>query len=845
MDEIPSSVYRLQMNKNFSLKKATALLSYLFDLGIESFNHDYDITNPCRLNPDLGSLADFEDFCSQMRKYKMKLLLDIVPNHMGIKGNKNLWWIDVLEKGQSSTFANIFDINWTPEKLELQGKILLPILDKPYEQVLKERQIELFWEKGFWVRYFDYLLPICYSTYPRILENGQKDLSFEKNKEWLKYLLLANSGSKEQFISFYDKSFSVQNCTKNILSSFNKNSNLLHKLLENQFYRLAYWVIAGQEINYRRFFNINELIAIHIENEQVLNMHHNWIFDLISLGKVQGLRIDHPDGLYDPSQYFERVRKKKPAFIWIEKILDFKEPLPELWNVDGTVGYDFLNILSGMFIQRKNKKKFTEIYARFIEKEINFKETCYACRKRYLTSQMSSEIYYLTTLLTKISEKSRYYRDFTKADLTCALLEIFACFPVYRTYIKPGIEIRKKDRAYILYTIETAKKKAPKVDPSIFDYIKSLLLSEYENSFKDLSIDFVLRFQQMTAPIMAKGLEDSTFYIYNRLISLNEVGGNPDYFGFSKAEFHAFNKKKLTHWPLGALASSTHDTKYSEDARLRIHILSEMPEKWKALVLSWKKDNQRCKTCVAGNLFPDLNIEYFIYQMLIALWPADQQRLQACLNKVIREVGIYTSWHKIDTLYENAINTFLKAILTPDKENTFLPSFFRFQKEIELYGILNSISALILKIGSCGIVDIYQGNEVMNHVLMDPDNRHPVDFNFRKQSLQEMKDLKISTTAKALHFRRNNKELFLKGDYITLKSPENVIAFMREWKGQQVIIIVKRFFTKEWPSCILKLPKKSNPSHFKNLFTNEKIYISKNELDIDKILRKNNFAILI
>ncbi len=856
MKEIPSSVYRLQMGKNFSIKEASDLIPYLNDLGIEgiysspifeAFSHGYDVTNPCRFNPVLGSMEDFEEFCSQLQKHAMKYLLDIVPNHMGIKGSKNSWWLDVLENGPSSAFAEFFDINWTPEKTTLQGKVLLPILDAQYGRVLEEGQLQLVWEEGFWIQYLDYLLPICYSSYLYILEKGSDQLPSGKDKEWIQCLSLAKSGKKEQFISFYKDTKFTQNRIGELLSLFNKTPDLLHELLEKQFYRLAYWVVAGHEINYRRFSNINELVAIHIEKEKVLNAHHRWIFDLLSSGKVQGLRVDHPDGLYDPGQYFERIRKKKPAFVWAEKILDFGESLPKQWDVDGTVGYDFLNILSGVFVQKKNEQRMTDIYDQFIEDGMDLLDVRYERRKRYLVLQMTSEINNLGALLDEISEKNRYFRDFTKADLTQAILEIFACFPIYRTYIKLGAEIRNKDRESILYAVEMAKKKVPEIDASIFNYIKSLLLLDYDYSSqdKDLAIDFLLRFQQLTAPVMAKGLEDSTFYIYNRLISLNEVGSNPHYFGFSKSEFHEFNKQKRTHWPLGALASSTHDTKYSEDARLRIHALSEIPQQWESLVSAWKKQNQKYKTQIEGAFFPEPNMEYFIYQMLIALWPADLDRLWTCLNKATREAGIHTSWPKVNEPYETAVKKFLEAILTPGEGNAFYPSFVPFQEEVARYGALNSLSALVLKIGSCGIVDLYQGNELMNFSLMDPDNRRPVDFASRKKELKQLKDPKMLLTAKALNFRRKNKELFLEGDYIPLKSPENVIAFMRKWKDQQAIVLAGRFFCEGLIEGLLELPKDVKPQPYQDLFTGKKFLPHKKGIELADVFEKYPCAILV
>lgn len=780
----PSSSYRIQVNKEFPLAKVIKIIPYLYDLGIEAvycsplfeaFSSSYDITNPNKLNPDLGTEEEFNLFCDTLKKHGMQHILDVVPNHMGIKGDKNKWWLDVLENGQGSSFAEFFDINWMPEKREMQGKILLPILKDPYGKALEKGDIKLAWKEGFWIIYADFQMPLCKSSYPR----------------------------KEE------------------IEEINQNKDKLHELLEKQFYRLSYWVDAGQEINYRRFFNINELIAIHIEKERVFKEHNYLVFEWLKSGKVQGIRVDHPDGLYNPRQYFERLNEKKPEFVWAEKILDFGEKIHPLWKVDGTVGYDFLNVVSGLFVQKKNEKKILDTYFDFIKDEFDFKEINYLRRKSYLVSNMASEVNFLGQVLDELSEKNRYFRDLTKIDLTKACLEVMACFPVYRTYVEPGQEIRKKDREYILKAVNDAKNRTSGIDPSVFEFIQKNLLLEYPGNF-----DFVMRFQQLTPTVMAKGLEDSTFFIYNPLISLNEVGDNPHHFGCTKEEFHKFNQEKLKSYPLGALATSTHDTKYSEDARLRIHVLSELPKKWHSLVNSWKKINQKHKTSIDGVLYPTPNTEYLFYQMLLGIWPADKKRIWTCLQKAMREAGIHTSWTKVDKKKEKAAKHFLEKIL---KKGPFLSKFNRFQKEISELGVLNSLSALILKIGSAGIADFYQGNICLNYCLMDPDNRRKVNYS--------KKDLKREVTKKALTFRRKHKELFLSGEYIPLKTPENIIAFERRRGKEVVIIAVKRFFSDPKINGTLSLP-----SPMQDIFTGRAH--KKGRASYQSLLKNNSFVLL-
>lgn len=821
MKKIPSSVYHLLLSKNFPLKKASQLIPYLYELGIEgiccsplfeSYNHGYDVTNPNLFNPELGTEKDLKEFFNQLKRYGLKHILDVVPNHMGIKGDKNVWWMDVLENGPTSAYADFFDINWNPENKEHKDKIILPILGEPLENLLKVKKIQLIWKKGFWIQYYDYILPVSATAYASILEN-EKHFAYNKN----------------QLIISCGKSHSAQRRITNILSRINKNPSLLLTVLKKQFYVLENWL--SLERNYRRFFNINDLIAIHIENNKVFNAHHRFVFDLIRQGHIQGLRIDHPDGLYDPTQYLKRIRKKKPGILWVEKILVKGECLPEKWPVEGSVGYDFLNVLSGVFIDQKSKEKLTKIYEHFIKNKPVYEKIYYERRKKYILVQMATEINGLGDLLSK------ELQSFTREDLKVACLEIIACFPVYRTYIKPGYEVRKKDREYVKIAVKKAKTKAPKIDALLFKQIQKLLLSPIKKKWQ---LRFVSLFQQMTAPIMAKGIEDSAYFIYNRLISLNEVGNSSNDFGSTKEEFHQFNLKKLKLWPLGLLTSSTHDSKYSQDARLRLHALTEIPEKWKSLVFTWRKENKKLFIRLKGKHIPDPNTEYFIYQMLMILGPTDPERAWDCLKKAIREADCFTSWRAVDETYENAVKEFLFALLKNPN-----PKYILFQKQIAEIGYWNSLSALTLKIGSCGIFDAYQGDELMNISLMDPDNRRPIDFEKRKEELLHQKDLKMKVTTKGFRFRRDHKELFLKGDYIPLKTSHSVIAFARKWKDEEIIIIASRFFTEKRKKEAIKLPPNFSGVIFQDLFTDKEIIVNKRKISMTEIFDPYPFTILI
>ncbi|MDR3623726.1 MAG: malto-oligosyltrehalose synthase [Chlamydiales bacterium] len=840
LEDIPSSVYRLQLSEYFPIKKAILLIPYLEALGIEGLycspiflscsSHGYDVLDPNRLNPLLGTMDEFDLLCSSLKEKKMKLILDIVPNHMSIKKAENKWWYDVLRYGRESSFASYFDINWDIEKKGLENKLLLPILEASYGYLLENQQIQLIFDQDFWIAYRDYKLPLSSRSLSLIREHG-------KETEDLLKLFNGTIGDSSSF-------------------------ELLHQLLEIQCFRLAYWKVAGQEINYRRFFDINELVAIHIENEKVLNEHHKWVFDLLTAKKVQGLRIDHPDGLYDPTEYFNRIKEKNPTLVIVEKILDCDESLPEDWNVNGTVGYDFLNILNGIFIQNKNEASIRSIYESFIGNTIDFKTLLYERKKVFVHRNMSSEIRFLGKLLSDLAEKNKYFRDFTKIELTLAVKEIIACFPVYRTYIRKEEPISHRDSKFIQEAIELAKNKTPEIDLSIYQYIKDIFLQDKQ---KD-SIDFVLRFQQITSTVMAKGLEDSVCYIYNALLSVNEVGGSPLNFGFSKTEFHQYNKDQLAKW-LGFLTTSTHDTKRSYDMRMRLNVLSEIPQEWQDILTLWKEVNCNFKTEIQGLSYPERNTEYYIYQQLLGMWPNEeekgfQERFWNCILKAIRESGVYTSWRIPNPEYEEAVKRFVEAIFHEGKK--FLPSFLNFEKKLALLGSYGSISGIILKMGSCGIVDIYQGNEWLTYSAQDPDNRPVLDEAscvLTQESMEKLFELildgrlKQQLTALALNFRRDHKRLFLEGDYIPIKVQgelgEHVVAFMRKFDKEVAIFVVARYYNallKDsikplgdvcWGKNTLEIPEELA---LHDLFTN--ISFSQQSIPLGKIFNSLPVAIL-
>lgn len=920
---VPASVYRLQLNHKFTFKHAEKLIPYLKKLGIDAVYcspyfesiagsmHGYNVANPNVINEEIGSWNDYLQFCEALRANEMGQIADIVPNHMGIGGNNNSWWQDVLENGQSSLYSSYFDIDWKPVKQELAGKVLLPVLGNFYGSVLENQEIKLNYEKGeFFVSYFERKFPIDPKTYPLILECADESpqTSITRLEEDYQELLSINTAfknlppntenvqekmternrekeiSKKRLALLIERSNELKGVITKIILDFNgtkgepKSFDKLDNLLNLQPYRLAYWAVASQEINYRRFFDINELAAIHTEDEKVFLHYHQLLFKLIREGKINGLRIDHPDGLYDPPIYFRRLQSEyilqivskefkdendstdqeqidegvlrktvdallvnefiqTPIFyVVIEKILARHESLPENWIVQGTVGYDFLNALNGLFVDRRKDEVFARLYEEFTGLSIDFENLVYDVKKFFGLFLMASEMNALGHRLDLISETNRNFRDFTREELTAAIRETIAGFPVYRTYVSSENEkISERDEKNIRDAIAKAREKNPILNSIVFDFFQETLLLTLKTEEKSEEInkykDFLFRFQQLTGPIMAKGVEDTSFYIYNRLLSLNEVGGDPFCFGYTPKDFHDHNILRSKRWPCSMLTTSTHDTKRSEDIRMRINVLSEIPEEWKTKITEWQNSNREFKTLIKGLTQPNNNTEYFIYQTLIGLWPDEPmapesfsvfiERFWQNIHKSIREAKTDTSWTKPNVEYENAVEKFVRSILIFEPCSTFLANFIPFHKKISFMGKLNSLSATIIKISSPGVVDVYQGNETWNYCLVDPDNRKPVDYEYRQDLLKKMEELqghngnmsmssvnqenmrhlKILYTMKSLIFRRKHKEVFTSGEYIPLEvkgaREHNVIAFICK-HGKDISLTASGRYYTEW-----------------------------------------------
>lgn len=957
--KIPIATYRLQFNYQFKFSDAKSIISYLHELGISDCYaspyfkakkgslHGYDILDHNTLNPEIGTEEEYNEWVKELKQYGMGQVLDIVPNHMGITENENNWWMDVLENGPSSIYADFFDIDWKPVKDELENKVLLPVLGDQYGRVLENQELNLTFEEGaFFVHYYDRRFPVAPISYNRILKfrieelekkmgndhpylqellsivtavqhlpprtekNAEKVMERRREKEIIKRRLWDLYNRSEEVRSFINENVRVFNGEKGNPRSF----DLLDHLLNDQGYRLSHWRVATEEINYRRFFDINELAAIRMENPQVFREAHKLIFKLIRERKVTGLRVDHADGLYNPVEYLYRLQKgcfiqiclgevkkedeskleekigrlydeelsknptsplRMPLYIVGEKILTKSERMPEDWPIFSTTGYVFLNSVNGIFIDMKNDKAYDEIYRRFIKSRVDYQDLIYEKKKLIMQTSMPSEINMLGHYLNRISEKDRHTRDFTLNNLTKAIVEVIACFPVYRTYVTL-FGVNERDQRYIDQAVSRAKRKNPALSSTIFDFLENVLLLRYPEHFKEEDrrewLDFIMKFQQITGPVMAKGVEDTAFYVYNRFVSLNEVGGNPERFGTSIDTFHGMNIERAKYWPYAMITTSTHDTKRSEDVRARLNVISEIPDEWRECLFKWSRINKRKKTVVEGLWAPDRNDEYLLYQTLLGVWPLHsleeaeyeifKRRIREYMIKAVREAKVYTSWISPNVIYEEALLKFIDGILKDSPDNLFLKDFEKFQKKIAYFGMFNSLSQTLLKITSPGIPDFYQGTEIWDFSLVDPDNRRPVDFEYRKWLLASLKkrieapgtnlidlarDLiqewrdgapKLYLTLNALNYRRKNPSLFTDGNYIPLETKglfkNHLCAFVRLLEGKVLVVTVPRFLIsliKEadvmplgeqiWKDTGVVLHEESMGEKFQNLFTGE------------------------
>ncbi len=847
MARIPVATYRLQLHAGFGFDAASEIADYIRRLGIShvysspylqaapSSQHGYDVVDHHRVNDELGGQEAHTRFSSRLGECGLGQVLDIVPNHMAISGRRNRYWWDVLENGPSSRYSSYFDIDWQPHEEKLRNKLLVPILGDHYGRVLERGEIQLKRRGGeFFIKYFDHELPASPRSLPATLasaasDTGSDNLAFLADSlARLPHASLTDAASlterhrdKAVIADLLERLFNetpfIAELVDSELKAIANNPDRLDAFLEQQNYRLAYWQTAKEELVYRRFFDVNTLVGLRVEVPQVFADTHALILRWLREGTLDGIRVDHPDGLLDPRGYFERLRSEA-ADVWIlaEKIIEPGEHYRREWPIDGTTGYDYLNQAGGLFVDSSNAEALTKIYTDFTGETSDYAALCREKKHMVMRDLLGSDVNRLTSLLTAIFECHRDRRDYTRSDASRAMREFVACLPVYRTYVSPDRdEITEEDERYIDCAIDCAKKNRPEIDPDLFDFIRDLLLLRVRGRIES---EFVMRFQQFTGPAMAKGVEDTAFYCFNRLLALNEVGGDPGHFGVSPRDFHAFCSEARRSRPYSMLASSTHDTKRSEDVRMRLSLLSEMPIELREAVSRWFAYNSHYKT----HDLPDANTEYLLYQTMIGAWPIGLDRLWPFMEKAIREAKRKTSWLAPNEQFESATRRFMESLYT-DRE--FLADLESFVQPLVEPGRINSLALTLLKLTSPGVPDFYQGTELWDLSLVDPDNRRPVDYSLRRRLLCQMQHLnvrqvwqrmeeglpKLWTIHHGLRVRREYPQCFDQaGKYTPLMAKgsraEHALAYLR---GDDVLVLVPRLVMKlggNWADTALDLP---------------------------------------
>ncbi len=970
---IPSATYRVQMHKGFTFEQARAIVPYLHDLGISDLytspffqaspgsTHGYDIVDHNHLNPEIGTEADFDAMVAVLRERQMGLVADFVPNHMGIAETTNGWWMDVLENGPSSLTAKCFDIDWHPLKRELENKVLLPILGDQYGRVLEKGELKLSFEGGsFYLNYYATRLPINPRTYNQILSLALAELKptselpvapvvgglaghsyhlpelqsimtqLEKmpprtstdqeliaerarEKEVAKVRLEQVCVEHPEVARAIARAIDTIQGTAGDAASFDR----LDTLIEAQAYRLSYWRVAAEEINYRRFFDINQLAAIRVEDKEVFHATHQLVWRLLEKGAVTGLRIDHPDGLYDPRGYFRQLQENfarltqqelpkdgKGVYLLGEKILSGDEELREDWPIHGTTGYDFTTHVTQLLVDPAAEKAFSETYQKFIQRNVHFPTLVYEKKRLTMRLSLANDINVLAAILDQLSERNRLYRDFTLNSLKATVREVIACFPVYRTYLFHGQTPSAEDRAVVDKAVKAAKRRNPGMEASTFDFLRDILLFKFPPNTDEAGVaeheHFVMKFQQCTGPIMAKGLEDTAFYIFNRLVALNEVGGEPQHFGSTPEKFHRTNEHNAKRWPHTMLASSTHDTKRAEDTRARVAALSELPNEWRRALRAWSAANRKHKTTVDGEQAPDANEEYLIYQILLGTWPVESApgdegaaavrssfasltpedhaayvgRIQEYMTKAIKEAKVNSSWIQPNEGWDGAVRKFVAALLRRGKAaNPFVKAFTPLAEQVARLGMVNSLAQTVLKLTVPGVPDVYQGCELWDHSLVDPDNRRPVDYVRRRETLTALEGadpralletwpdggVKLFVVSRLLRYRREHAELFRTGGYrplaVTGKHADSVVAFVRgPVDAPSLLVVVPRLSARvgnppvgaAWGNTALALEAGGTGGPWRDLLTGQTVSLDlAGSVPVSEVLADFPCAVLV
>ena len=904
---IPRATYRVQLHRDFTFADAARIAPYLARLGVSHLycspilrarpgsTHGYDIVDHREINPELGGQAGFDSLADTLQAHGLGLVVDVVPNHMGVMGADNAWWLDVLENGPAAEHAAFFDIDWHPLDASMANRVLLPVLGEHYGLVLERGDLRLEFDAGagaLSVSYFEHRFPVDPREYPRVLalaaseplpdqpaaelasvaaafghlparDDTRPDALAERrrDKSIHQRRLAALVAASPEAAAAIERAVQLVNGTPAERESFAR----LHELLEAQAYRLAFWRVASDEINYRRFFDINDLAALRMEHEGVFEATHALMLDLAAAGRIDGLRIDHPDGLYDPAQYFDRLqqgyahrvgvplapvngsRPARPVWVVAEKIVAGHERLPESWRVHGTTGYRFAAVVNGLFVDPGARSRFERLWHSFTGETSDAAEAAYQGRRVILKTALASELTVLSSELLRLARADRRTRDYTFNTLRQALAEVVACFPVYRTYLRQHepradsspVERRaiasRQDRRFIDWAVARARRRSRAADVTIFEFVRSALLGRAPDdahpAIAERFVAFALKFQQFSGPVNAKGVEDTAYYRYTPLASLNEVGTDPGMFGISVAAFHGASADRAATWPHTVVASSTHDSKRSEDVRARIDVLSEMPGAWRLMLRRWSRVNRSKKRLREGAPAPTRADEYLLYQTLLGTFPARldaaglpayRERIERYMLKAVREAKLHSSWVNLNDEYESTVRGFIEGLLGRAEGNRFLDDLREQAGRIEWFGLLNSLSMTLLKVASPGVPDIYQGTDALDLSLVDPDNRRPVDYASRERLLDSLAALaagpqdsiadglralfddpwdgrgKLWILWRALGLRREDPTLFEQGSYtplaVTGARASHVVAFARQHAGRALIAVSGRLF---------------------------------------------------
>jgi (1->4)-alpha-D-glucan 1-alpha-D-glucosylmutase len=923
---VPDATYRVQLHAGFRFDQLAAIIPYLHELGISDIyaspifratpgsTHGYDVCDPNEVSPELGGMEELTRVSALLKESSMGLLLDFVPNHMGIEGPFNWRWIDVLENGPFSHYASFFDIEWNPRQAMLQERILLPMLHDFYGRVLEEGGIRLAYdEQAFWACYGPLRFPLCPESYGTILDrlawfknpgaaisrtveqmaarfrvhpdpdqDESPEAAQDRNRERDALRReLARLLESENLLGDLQAVLAALNGKRGRPDSFNN----LHDILEAQHYRLAFWKSGSHEINYRRFFAVDTLVGVHVERQEVFDDTHRLLADLVARGIATGVRIDHIDGLWEPARYLQRLAQLprpngETPYLLVEKILTDRETLPPDWSVHGTSGYEFAGSLINLFLDPRHEEAFTRIYREFAGMALDPDEQAYEIKLFIMEEMFPNAIDTLVEELEARVKSDRRWRDWTSSDLRVALSRIIACLSVYRTYRRTGRRMSAADRSVVGRAVEAALKRNPSDDPLAFHFMRDVWTGAYPDALADPGMrrwadDWVCKLQQYTGAIMAKSIEDTFFYRYVRLFGANEVGHHPAEFGRPVEAFHEENARRLEAWPASMLTTSTHDTKLSEDARARLLALAELPERWGALLRSWGEANAGFKTALGEKTAPDANEEYLLYQVLLAAWPLHEGgvddvfrgRIRDYLRKALSESKANTNWAVPNEPWMKAAGEFADALLDPVRAGEFWKTFVPFADELAWRGALLSLAQVALKLTSPGVPDIYQGCELWDFSLVDPDNRRPVDYAPRAELLRGLdaagapdlmtnwRDgrIKLHVTRAILRWRREHAELFRTGGYVPLalegEQAGRFVAFLREKDRKKLLVIAAirlgpdAALAKLGHGTRVVLPEGvSGP--FRNLLTSGKLEVKGGKFDIAPALAGLPVAVL-